>query len=912
PKSVLKSTNRYYTGPSSGSMSLDVFNNAMASSDSFFTPYKLQPFTSPLASADFSMPIESPLPYAPWSTQEDEYKQFGCSQSYIKNRTLLDGNECGSEADLYGLVSNILEEPDKTETFFAEGSASSNLKSIWSSDSKREVSKQDFHTETKKPLISSYPQHSLCPESFTRGQSQYLNDGYLGSQQKTDELYQRFNSFDLTDQWLFPSSDGDTDPYSLQTQESHQGVSYPGNSFMLQSRLPSTLKESERSDVHTYRKDSGFSSTDLLPDQTADIASSRFLPNKIDDEFSGPYSEFSQYSRVKQSKFMQFSLQEGKRMANKPAVPAVELDYFSKGSQAKQTGPKRFEDQISDQQNFKYPKPFAADTQEKQFKKEIMLGNDFGLKSTPDCVFKTQTLGNDYGKKQLSEFNPQHAEYFKPPSTLSGSVYTGGSFQSRQAWSSIQKCSNVTTYQNQGSQYQNQGNQFQNKGNQPKPNSQVPSLSKMLSHSLSEFVPQAAQHSPRSISYFPEYSQDEDSKFCGTEFTYKSTSQGQSAANIEGISKAIGESEMQIQSDKKTKQGSLLCEGLTSQRYSAYDIPGKQNPPRKNPGEGENRQGLLKNPYLDFLEGYYSPQRQAGGDNSLNSHGKKPPNFCLPYLYATADTRQNTSHLQLGSGSFPSRSNHPYSNSVTPMNLNELLPVDEFNHFYPYFNDFLCGDMPFPSIAPPVRFPRLLKNRSGPANELHVRLEECYEQWRALEKERKKTECILAKSHPGKRVSSANSSSAPRLPSNPSRVDRLIVDQLREQARVVALLGKMERLRSFPLHANISTALDRHLEAIYITQARRKDEIINTSNRQRQGAPRCQEDRDVLGLAAAVKDMSAATRKSRTALWCALQMTLPKTVTGNREGQTDMESISQGIASCGEENYDSVCSTIRE
>ncbi|XP_041087298.1 meiosis-specific coiled-coil domain-containing protein MEIOC-like [Polyodon spathula] len=707
-------------------------------------------------------------------------------------RTLLDGNECGSEADLYGLVSNILEEPDKTETFFAEGSASSNLKSIWSSNSKREI------------------------------------------------------------------------------QESHQSVSYVD---MLQSRLPSTLKESERSDVHTYRKDSGFSSTDLLPDQTADIVSSRFLPNKIDDECSGPYSEFSQYSRVKQNKFMPFSLQEGKRMANKPAVPTIELDYFSKGSQAKQTGPKQFEDQISDQQNFKYPKPFAADTEEMQFKKETMLGNDFGLKSTPDCGFKTQTLGNDYGKKELSECNPQQAEYFKPPSTLSGSVYTGGSFQNRQAWSNIQKYSNVTTYQNQGSQCQNQGNQ-------PTPNSQVPSLSKMLSHSLSEFVPQAAQQSPRSISYFPEYSQDEASKFYGTEFTYKSTSQGQSAANIEGISKAIGESEMEMQSDKKTKQGSLLSEGMTSQRYSAYDITGKQNPPRKNPDEGENRQGLVKNPYLDFL-GYYSPQRQAGGDNNLNSHGKKNQNLYLPYLYATADTRQNTSHLQLGSGSFPSRSNHPYGNSVTPMNLSELLPVDEFNHFYPYFNDFLCGDIPFLGIAPPVRFPRLLKNRSGPANELHVRLEECYEQWRALEKERKKTECILAKSHPGKRVSSANNSSAPRLPSNPSRVDRLIVDQLREQARVVALLGKMERLRSFPLHANISTALDRHLEAIYITQARRKDEIINTSNRQRQGTPRCQEDRDVLGLAAAIKDMSAATRKSRTALWCALQMTLPKNVTGN-------------------------------
>lgn len=61
----------------------------------------------------------------------------------------------------------------------------------------------------------------------------------------------------------------------------------------------------------------------------------------------------------------------------------------------------------------------------------------------------------------------------------------------------------------------------------------------------------------------------------------------------------------------------------------------------------------------------------------------------------------------------------------------------------------------------------------------------------------------------------------------------------------MTLLGKMERLRSSPLHANISTALDKHLEIIHIVQSRRKDEIVNASNRQRQGAPKCQDDRGI-------------------------------------------------------------------
>ncbi|NWS78203.1 MEIOC protein, partial [Crotophaga sulcirostris] len=81
----------------------------------------------------------------------------------------------------------------------------------------------------------------------------------------------------------------------------------------------------------------------------------------------------------------------------------------------------------------------------------------------------------------------------------------------------------------------------------------------------------------------------------------------------------------------------------------------------------------------------------------------------------------------------------------------------------------------------------------------------------------------------------------------------------------------MERLRSSPLHANTSTALDKHLEAIQVVQSRRKDEIVNASNRQRQGAPRCQDDRDVFALALAIQELSTATRKARTMLWYALQ-----------------------------------------
>jgi len=162
-----------------------------------------------------------------------------------------------------------------------------------------------------------------------------------------------------------------------------------------------------------------------------------------------------------------------------------------------------------------------------------------------------------------------------------------------------------------------------------------------------------------------------------------------------------------------------------------------------------------------------------------------------------------------------------------------------------------------PSFTPSALPPSL--PIPGSATAIQLRVEEAKWQFQALEKERKKTEAAIAKQNPGKKISSSNSVQISRLPLGPTKLDKLVVDCLREQARVVTLLERTEKFKGHYFGSEMHNSLAMWRESIMVVMGIRRRERMG------QGGRETGEEVDE-----ALARMSGATRKARTILWTVL------------------------------------------
>ena len=204
--------------------------------------------------------------------------------------------------------------------------------------------------------------------------------------------------------------------------------------------------------------------------------------------------------------------------------------------------------------------------------------------------------------------------------------------------------------------------------------------------------------------------------------------------------------------------------------------------------------------------------------------------------------------------------------------------------------------------SPPLRQIRGCSANQLPIDrsyDLTYQLERCQEQLKLMERERRKGEQGLSQLFPGKKISGNNSIPVPKLPLKPGRVDRLIVEQIKEHAKIFTLISLMEQL-SGELANEMLCKIQVWLEVLRALQTARQEETVAGAD-----SNGCLVKREVSGptVSLAVKELCSATRTARTTFWCAF-ITVVHRESANRQPVANdsgrQEAVAEAVTPRGE------------
>lgn len=190
----------------------------------------------------------------------------------------------------------------------------------------------------------------------------------------------------------------------------------------------------------------------------------------------------------------------------------------------------------------------------------------------------------------------------------------------------------------------------------------------------------------------------------------------------------------QMQREKKRMHMSgYLGEGFSTRPLTNTNMRG-----------GDKKQALSQNPNFDHLGSMQS--QRFDGENSMGIHSVGNTQQIMPSMYPVNDPRRYSS-VPITSSNFSSRSTLPYGSGVPVMDVGDMMSANESAAFYSYASDILTcrRETPYHGMASAMTT-SMMMNQGGPVIQLYFYLDQCYEQWRCLKRERKRV-CLTFYHH---------------------------------------------------------------------------------------------------------------------------------------------------------------------
>lgn len=501
-----------------------------------------------------------------------------------------------------------------------------------------------------------------------------------------------FSGFDAADPpWLFSTCNGES------KSESHTPVFLnlprppPGLDISHATRPHYSKSRPGKSEYSVSVKDSSFHSTsDELSGSLDSPNDHCCLSTKMNDSFFSPYQDFSGLSGPKIETNKSFSIQDASTLAtNLEALFMEEQESMYNRGLVQNNAMNIQAENSSDFRGHPYQRMSTFESYIASLKREITREP------------RETELGN-IPTKEVAGFSQQLADYFEPTKPFSP-PFNFSTYQSKEA--NQREARNFQT--NHQQYHHGQSKQYHCYTKSPPKtsvNTDPQDTSKFMSQSVAEYV--------------PGLSQQQMQRAVPRIFTDLGVSDGRMGLGQEGLHKIGGTGDF-LQSEMGRLQ-TPSSTGFIVDANPPLRFEVKPKSPAGFPNEVNKKKSQLQNPYR-ILSNMYAGQTRHNG-------AKPAPSQMFPCLYQMGVSEQNPCHM------LPSRSLLTYSGSGPAVDLRELRPDAEFPGLNPYLQE-LMGLNP--------RSSNHRNSHGGPMSQLHFYLEECCEQWRVLEKERKKVSCSV-------------------------------------------------------------------------------------------------------------------------------------------------------------------------